>query len=51
MDLKHRMFYTNGFLVTTETLPEYKKTFVESVPVYDYTNLDFPIAKAMDVVK
>jgi ABC-type sugar transport system substrate-binding protein len=51
MDLKHRMFYTNGFLVTKDTLAEYNKTFVESTPVYDYTNLDFPIAKAMDIVK
>lgn len=50
MDNTHRMFYTNGFLVTPETLPDYIANFVDSVPKYDYTNLDFPIAKPMDVV-
>ena len=51
MDLAHRMFYTNGYLVTKETLPDYIKNFVDSTPVYDYNNLDFPIAKPMDLVK
>ncbi|MEA5013766.1 MAG: sugar ABC transporter substrate-binding protein [Candidatus Limiplasma sp.] len=49
MDNKHRMFYTDGYLVTAETLPDYTKNFVESAPVYDYNDLDFPILSAMEV--
>ena len=47
MDKKHRMFYTSGFLVNADTVAQYKKEFIENVPVYDYNNLDFPIAKEM----
>lgn len=49
MDDTHRMFYTNGFLVTSKTLEEYYNNFVRNTPTYDYTNLDFPIARGMDV--
>lgn len=49
MDNGHRMFYTNGFLVNAETLPTYRKDFQESVPVYDYNNLDFVIARPMEI--
>ncbi|MDR0361338.1 MAG: sugar ABC transporter substrate-binding protein [Planctomycetota bacterium] len=49
MTPRERMFYTNGFLVNAETLPQYRKDFIESVPVYDYNNLDFPIARPMEV--
>lgn len=48
MDRKHRMFYTNGFLVTAGTLPRYRGEFLEKTPSYDFDNLDFPIAKAME---
>ena len=48
MDKKHRMFFTNGFLVNADTLKQYRKDFQENVPVYDYNNLDFPIARAME---
>ncbi len=51
MTPEQRMFYTNGYLVTKDTLADYKKNFVESVPVYDYADLAFPIAKGMDLVK
>lgn len=49
MDAGKRMFYTNGYLVTSDTLADYTKTFIDNVPVYDYENLDYPIAKPMDV--
>ncbi|MDR1612686.1 MAG: sugar ABC transporter substrate-binding protein [Planctomycetota bacterium] len=49
MPARERMFYTNGFLVNAETLPRYRKEFIENVPVYDYNNLEFPIARAMEV--
>ena len=44
-----RMFYTNGYLVTKDTLADYKATFITSHPKYDFTNLDFPIARPMTV--
>ncbi len=44
-----RMFYTNGFLVNSDTIGKYRKEFIENVPVYDYNNLDFPIARPMEV--
>ena len=48
MDPGMRMFYTNGYLVTADTLEEYRKNFVESVPVYDYDDLNYVIAKPMN---
>lgn len=48
MDKGKRMFYTNGFLINAETYDQYQKDFVQNVPVYDYNNLDFPIAKPME---
>lgn len=36
MDNTHRMFLTSGFLVTPDTMDEYRKTFVENAPAYDY---------------
>ncbi len=47
MDPGTRMFYTNGYLITADTLPDYTKNFVESVPVYDYDDLNYVIAKPM----
>lgn len=44
LDVGHRMFFTNGYLVTPETYEDYVKNFIESVPVYDYTDLDYCIA-------
>lgn len=44
-----RMFYTNGYLVNKDTLQKYKDTFVTSSPTYDFTNLDFPIARPITV--
>jgi len=44
-----RMFYTNGYLVNKDTLQEYKDTFVNSSPKYDFNNLDFPIARPMEI--
>lgn len=47
MDDTHRMFLTAGFLVTPETLDEYKATFVDASPEYDYTDLDYVISAPM----
>lgn len=48
MDTGKRMFYTNGYLITADTLPDYRANFVESTPVYDYDDLDYVIAKPME---
>ena len=47
MDNTHRMFLTSGFLVTPDTMDEYRKTFVENAPAYDYNDLDYVIAGPM----
>lgn len=47
MDDLHRMFLTNGYLVSSDTLADYKATFVDSQPEYDFTDLDYPIARPM----
>lgn len=47
MDDLHRMFLTNGYLVSADTLADYKATFVDSQPEYDFTDLDYPIAGPM----
>ena len=47
MDDTHRMFLTSGFLVTPDTMDEYRKTFVENAPAYDYNDLDYVIAGPM----
>ena len=41
------MFLTSGFLVTPDTMDEYRKTFVENAPAYDYNDLDYVIAGPM----
>ena len=47
MDTLHRCFLTNGFLVSADTLADYKATFVDSQPQYDPEDLDYPIAGPM----
>ena len=47
MDTLHRCFLTNGYLVSADTLADYKATFVDSQPQYDPEDLDFPIAGPM----
>ena len=44
-----RMIQTKGVLISSDTLADYKKEFVESKPVYDYGNLDFCISSPMDI--
>ncbi len=44
-----RLFYTNGYLITADTLADYNKEFVENKPVYDYDDLDFVIARPMEL--
>lgn len=51
MPQSERMFYTNGFLVNADTIDEYRRDFIESTPVYDYNNLDFPVARPMEVIE
>jgi ABC-type sugar transport system substrate-binding protein len=47
LDAGHRMFFTEGYLVTKDTYADYIKNFVDNPPVYDYTNLDFCIKGPM----
>ncbi len=49
MKPEERMFYTNGILITSDTVADYKKDFMESTPVYDYEDLSFPVARPMDI--
>ncbi len=51
LDSKNRVFYTNGYFVDQNNLSDFKKEFVDSVPTYDYDDLDFPIARAMELKK
>lgn len=44
---EQRLFYTEGYFVDAENLDAFKKDFVDSEPEYDYTDLDFPIGRAM----
>lgn len=48
---RQRMFYTNGFLITKDTLQEYKEKFVVNKPKYDFNNLAFPIARPYVIKK
>jgi len=48
---ERRMFYTDGFLITKDTLDEYNEKFVKNKPVYDYNNLDFIISRPMEIPK
>ncbi|NRF95103.1 sugar ABC transporter substrate-binding protein [Paenibacillus frigoriresistens] len=47
MPAEKRAFYTEGFFINKESLPEYKKKFVDNKPVYDFNNLDVPIVRPM----
>ncbi len=47
MPVEKRMFYTNGFLISADTMQEYKDQFVTNKPVYDPNDLDFIIARPM----
>ncbi len=42
-----RLFYTEGYFIDKDTLPEYKKSFVDNKPTYDFDDLDFVIARPM----
>jgi len=43
-----RMFWTNGFMVSKNTLQEYKDTFVTNKPKYDFSNLEYIVARPME---
>ncbi len=43
-----RMWYTNGYLITGDTYGDYKTNFIDATPSYDYDDLSFPIARAME---
>ena len=47
MDNLHRMFLTSGYVINADTVDEYKATFVDAKPEYDFTDLDYPIAGPM----
>ncbi len=44
---KNRLFYTNGYFIDKNNLADFKKEYVDSVPTYDFDNLDFPISREM----
>ncbi|HVI41854.1 MAG TPA: sugar ABC transporter substrate-binding protein, partial [Anaerovoracaceae bacterium] len=48
---EERMFNTKGVLISTETLADFQKNYVDSKPVYDYSDLKFCISSPMDVNK
>lgn len=43
------MLKTKGVLVNADSLADYRAEFVESKPVYDYTDLDFAISSSFDL--
>ncbi len=47
LDAKNRLFYTNGYFVDKNNLADFKKEFVDSIPEYDFNDLDLPIAREM----
>lgn len=44
-----RMVQTKGVLISKDTLADYIAEFVDSKPVYDYSDLDFCISSPMDL--
>lgn len=50
-ELKNRLFYTEGYFVNADNLKEYKEKFVDSTPEYDFNNLDFAVARPMELKK
>lgn len=48
MPAEKRLFYTDGYLVSNDTLQDYKDNFVTNKPQYDFNDLDFIIARPME---
>lgn len=44
-----RLFYTEGTFIDKDNLAEYRDTFVDHVPEYDFSDLSFPIARSMEI--
>ncbi|MDR3212239.1 MAG: sugar ABC transporter substrate-binding protein [Planctomycetota bacterium] len=42
---RQRAFYTEGYLVEKANLAKYRQEFMNSVPTYDFTNLEFPVVR------
>ena len=49
MKPEERMFNTKGVLISTTTMEDFQKNFVDSKPVYDYSDLKFCISTPMDL--
>lgn len=49
MKPEERMFYTNGIVITADTVADYKKEYIDSTPTYDFDDLSFPVARPMDI--
>ena len=47
LERRQRIFYTNGIMINNSNIDAYRREFLDNAPVYDYSNLDFPIAKEM----
>ena len=48
-ELKTRAFYTDGTFVDATNLKDFKSTFVDSTPTYDFNDLDFVVARPMEI--
>ncbi len=42
---RQRGFYTEGFMVNKETLPTYRRDFLQEEPKYDFNDLEFPVTR------
>ncbi|MDR0886606.1 MAG: sugar ABC transporter substrate-binding protein [Clostridiales Family XIII bacterium] len=49
MPPEERMINTKGVIISTDTLAEYRKEFVENKPDYDYDDLEFPVSSYIDI--
>jgi len=49
MKPEDRMFTTKGVLISTSTIADFQKNFVDSKPDYDYSDLKFCISSPMDL--
>jgi hypothetical protein len=49
MKPEERMFTTKGVMISTSTIADFKKNFVESKPDYDYSDLKSCVSSPMDL--
>jgi len=44
---RQRAFYTDSSLVDRDSLPAYRQAFILNLPVYDFSDLEFPVGRPM----